>query len=160
MPEILADPQRVAQVLGNLLGNALRHTPAGGSVTLRANATPAAEGGHDLVVSVADTGSGIASADLPHIFDRFYRADRSRSRSLGGAGLGLAIARRIVEAHGGRVGAWSRPGEGTIITFTLPLTAPVPRPTTRTTRRLELPAPPPAPPLPPTPAARQPAARR
>jgi signal transduction histidine kinase len=161
LPEMLADPQRVAQVLGNLLGNALRHTPAGGSVTLRANAAPGAAGGHDLVVSVADTGSGIAPADLPHIFDRFYRADRARSRSLGGAGLGLAIARRIVEAHGGRVGAWSRPGEGTIITFTLPLTAAGPRPRTRTTRRLELAAPPPAPPLPPAPAeARQPAARR
>jgi signal transduction histidine kinase len=79
-----------------------------------------------LVIAVADTGAGIDPADLPHIFDRFWRADRARTRSSGGAGLGLAIARRIVEAHGGQIGAHSRPGHGTTLTFTLPLTPLVP----------------------------------
>lgn len=116
LPELCADPQRIAQVLGNLLGNALRHTPAGGSVTLRA--AQAAEG---VLFEVADSGPGIPPADLPHIFDRFYRADRARSRSSGGAGLGLAIARRIVEAHGGRIWAESEPGRGTTVRFSLPV---------------------------------------
>ncbi len=115
LPELCVDAQRIAQVLGNLAANALRHTPAGGSVTLRA---AAADGG--VTFEVRDTGSGIAAEDLPHIFDRFYRADRARTRSSGGAGLGLAIARRLVEAHGGAIWAASEPGRGTRIAFTLP----------------------------------------
>ncbi|GAB4445770.1 MAG: ATP-binding protein [Chloroflexi bacterium OHK40] len=116
LPELHADPQRIAQVLGNLVSNALRHTPAGGSVRLSATA-----GAGEVLFAVCDTGSGIAADDLPYIFDRFYRADRSRTRSSGGAGLGLAIARRIVEAHRGRIWAESEPGQGTTVSFALPL---------------------------------------
>jgi two-component system OmpR family sensor kinase/two-component system sensor histidine kinase BaeS len=126
LPEVAADPQRIAQVLSNLVGNAVRHTPAGGQVTLHAWAAHPPGLVPALVIAVADTGSGIAPADLPHIFDRFWRADRARTRSSGGAGLGLAIARRIVEAHGGQIGAQSQPGHGTTVTFTLPLTPFVP----------------------------------
>lgn len=120
LPEIQADPQRIAQVLGNLVSNALRHTPPGGTVTLT-GWVEQVSGAPALLVAVADTGQGIAPADLPHIFDRFWREDRSRARSSGGAGLGLAIARRIVEAHGGRIWAASAPAHGTTVTFTLPL---------------------------------------
>ncbi len=115
VPELTADPQRIAQVLGNLLSNALRHTPPGGVVTLAARAGPS-----EALFEVRDTGAGIAPEDLPRIFDRFYRADPSRTRSSGGAGLGLAIARRIVEAHGGRIWAESTPGQGATVRFTLP----------------------------------------
>lgn len=133
LPELTADPQRIAQVLGNLVGNALRHTPAGGEVVVSVTTedgqpTAAAVGGGaiagrppSVVFSVRDTGAGIAAEDLPHIFDRFYRADRSRTRSSGGAGLGLAIARRIVEAHDGRIWATSEVGVGTCVSFSLPL---------------------------------------
>lgn len=123
LPPVRADGQRIAQVLTNLLGNALRYTPEGGRVELELRAEPPA-----VLVTVKDTGSGIAAEDLPHVFDRFYRADKSRSRdprsrggSGGGSGLGLAIARSIVEAHGGRIWAESEIGEGTTITFTLPI---------------------------------------
>lgn len=115
VPELNADPQRIAQVLGNLVSNALRHTPPGGVVTLAVRAGPS-----EALFEVRDTGTGIAPEDLPRIFDRFYRADPSRARASGGAGLGLAIARRIVEAHGGRIWAESTPGQGTTVRFTLP----------------------------------------
>ncbi|MFQ3663192.1 MAG: ATP-binding protein, partial [Chloroflexaceae bacterium] len=84
-------------------------------VTLAVRAHPS-----EVLFEVRDTGTGIAPEDLPRIFDRFYRADRSRTRSSGGAGLGLAIARRIVEAHGGRIWAESMPGQGATVRFTLP----------------------------------------
>jgi len=116
LPELSADPQRIAQVLGNLVANALRHTPPGGTVSIGATHDGAA-----VTFAVCDSGSGIDPADLPYIFDRFYRADRSRTRGSGGAGLGLAIARRIVEAHSGRIWAVSAPGQGTTVSFTLPL---------------------------------------
>ncbi|MDQ6693946.1 MAG: ATP-binding protein [Chloroflexota bacterium] len=117
LPDLHADPQRLQQVLGNLLSNALRHTPVGGAITLRAVREPGAN--HLVTISVQDTGSGIAPADLTHIFERFWKADRARSRS-GGAGLGLAIARRIVEAHGGRIwAAGEPPGQGATVGFTL-----------------------------------------
>jgi two-component system OmpR family sensor kinase/two-component system sensor histidine kinase BaeS len=122
LPDLVADPQRIAQVLGNLLSNALRHTPAGGTVALRAGLAGPPGGPAFLVLEVADTGTGIAPADLPRIFDRFWRADRARTRGSGGAGLGLVIARRIVEAHGGQIWAASAPGQGTAIRFSLPLT--------------------------------------
>lgn len=93
---IEADGQRLNQVLLNLLDNALRHTPASGSVVVSLHADD-----DHVYVTVADNGAGIPAADLPHVFDRFYRGDRSRTRSTGGSGLGLAIARQIVEAHGG-----------------------------------------------------------
>lgn len=119
LPPVQADPDRVAQVLRNLLVNALRHTPPGGSVTLTAAVTDRA-----LEISVADTGEGIAAEDLPHVFERFWRADPSRardSRLAGGTGLGLSIAQSLVEAQGGRIWAESMPGEGTVFRFTLPL---------------------------------------
>ncbi|NJN16364.1 MAG: HAMP domain-containing protein [Oscillochloris sp.] len=105
LPEISADPQRLAQVLGNLVSNALRHTAAGGTVMLQAESNP-----HGVTLHVCDNGAGIRAEDLPYIFERFYRADKARTRSSGGAGLGLAIARRIIEAHGGTISAASTPG--------------------------------------------------
>jgi len=103
-PTLRADPQRLGQVLTNLLSNALRHTPAGGEIDVMVEPQ---EGG--ILFAVQDSGPGIAAADLPHLFDRFYRGDRSRSRATGGSGLGLTIARQLVEAHGGRIWAESPP---------------------------------------------------
>ena len=132
LPLVLADPDRTRQVVHNLLSNALRYTPSGGSIHVSAasDGQMAAKGvysaGRDGVrVSVADSGVGIAAADLPHVFDRFWRADRSRSREQGGSGLGLAIARHLVEAQGGRIGVASEPGQGSLFWFTLPTTATV-----------------------------------
>jgi signal transduction histidine kinase len=119
LPSVPADPARLAQILRNLLANALTHTPRGGRVTLRAEAEGAA-----VRFEVRDTGEGIAAEDLPHIFDRFYRADPSRSRSTGGAGIGLAIVRHLVEAHGGTIAVSSEPGRGTAVAFTIPVAAP------------------------------------
>lgn len=110
-----ADPVRMRQALGNLVSNALRHTPPDGTVTLSAR-----RDGDDVVLEVADTGSGIAPADLPHVFDRFWRAEKSRSRRTGGSGLGLPIVRHLVAAHGGTVEAASEPGEGSVFTVRLP----------------------------------------
>jgi two-component system sensor histidine kinase BaeS len=118
LPEDLlvdVDPQRIGQVLRNLLDNALTYTPPGGEVGV------AAHGDDQWVeVSVRDTGSGIAAKDLPYVFERFYRADKSRSRATGGTGLGLAIARQLVEAHGGRIWVESTEREGSTFTFALP----------------------------------------
>ncbi|HET9496241.1 MAG TPA: ATP-binding protein [Chloroflexia bacterium] len=119
MPDVYADPQRIAQVLGNLLSNAIRHTPAGGYVTVGAQAE-GRPGDAAACLYVSDTGAGIPPDQLPHIFNRFWKADRSRARSGGGAGLGLAIAHRIVEAHGGLIWARSEPGAGTTVAFSLP----------------------------------------
>jgi signal transduction histidine kinase len=116
---VLAAPQKIERVLYNLVSNALRHTPPGGSVIIRVTAgQPGAQA--QLVFEVADTGEGIAPGDLAHVFERFYRGEKSRSRATGGAGLGLAIARGIVEAHGGQIWADSAPGSGTRLRFTLP----------------------------------------
>lgn len=120
LPEVEADPQRIAQVLGNLVANSLRHTPGGGSVVLRAW-VGAKDGKAVVWMSVRDTGSGIAAEDLPHIFDRFYRGDHARTRAGGGAGLGLAIAKRMIEAHGGAMWAESAVGQGTVVGFWLPV---------------------------------------
>ena len=121
LPQVTADWRRVAQVLGNLLTNALRHTPEGGCVTLSAAVVPPlGEGWGGVEVTVADTGSGIPPEDLPYIFERFWRGERSRSRAGGGTGLGLAIARQLVELHGGTIRVESRPGEGSRFRFTLP----------------------------------------
>ncbi len=119
LPEELlvdVDPQRIGQVLRNLLENALTHTPPGGEIAVTAHTE-----GQWVEVSVRDTGSGIAARDLPYVFERFYRADKSRSRATGGAGLGLAIAKQLVEAHGGRIEVESEVGRGTQFTFTLPM---------------------------------------
>jgi len=159
LAQVEADPQRMAQVLANLVANALRYTSSGGEIRLSANADdrPATELAGDketerraeltnmtplvspssrqlvakppidgrrpsVVFRISDTGQGIAPEDLPHIFDRFYRADRARARGSGGAGLGLAIARQIVVAHGGTIWAESEPGQGTTISVALPAT--------------------------------------
>ena len=116
LPRVHADPERIGQVLRNLLSNAVTHTPDGGAVTVSAEA-----GAVSVRVSVRDTGEGIAAKDLPYIFERFYRADKSRSRATGGAGLGLAIARYLVEAHGGQIAVESQLGAGSTFSFTLPL---------------------------------------
>jgi len=110
---VLMDTQRVGRVLNNLISNALRHTPAGGLVTVRA-----ARKHEKITVEVIDTGEGIAPQDLPYIFERFYRGEKSRSRATGGSGLGLAIAKGIVEAHGGMIGVESLQGK-TRFHFTL-----------------------------------------
>lgn len=115
-PGAVLDRTRVAQVVGNLLENAIFHTPEGGSVGVTARID-----GPGVVVTVADSGPGIPVEDLPRVFDRFYRVDPSRSRSTGGAGLGLTIARQLVEAHGGRIWVESLPGEGARFSFELPL---------------------------------------
>jgi two-component system sensor histidine kinase BaeS len=123
LPRVVADWRRIAQVLGNLLTNALRHTPQGGCVTLSAVVIPppGGEAGRGVVgVTVADTGTGVPPEDLPYIFERFWRGDRSRSRAGGGIGLGLAIARQLVEMHGGTIRVESKPGEGSRFRFTLP----------------------------------------
>lgn len=109
------NPHRIQRVLNNLVRNAIRHTPAHGTVAITAR--PAPGGVH---VDVADTGEGIAPEDLPRVFDWFYRGEKSRSRAYGGAGLGLAIARSIVEAHGGRIWAESAVGRGSMFSFILP----------------------------------------
>jgi two-component system OmpR family sensor kinase/two-component system sensor histidine kinase BaeS len=112
---VVGDADRLTQVLANLLSNALRHSPAGGRVTV----TVSRENGQARV-QVADTGPGIAAEDLPHIFERFYRGEKSRSRRGGGAGLGLAIASQLIVAHGGQITAASQPGAGSTFTVTLP----------------------------------------
>jgi two-component system, OmpR family, sensor histidine kinase BaeS len=99
------DPDGLAQVLGNLLQNATRYTPSGGTVSIRAERRTG-----DILVAISNTGEGIPPADLPHVFERFYRVDKSRDRVHGGAGIGLAIVRQLVEAAGGRVGVESRRG--------------------------------------------------
>lgn len=115
LPEFLADEDRLRQVLINLIGNALQYTPAGGQVTVTARRY-----GDEVQVSVKDTGIGIATEDLPHLFDRFYRADRSRSRVSGGSGIGLTIAKHLIEAHGGTIWVESEgDGKGSIFTFTI-----------------------------------------
>jgi signal transduction histidine kinase len=113
LPPLMADPDRLAQVLGNLMRNALRHTPAGGRVTLVARPHP-----DGLAVIVADTGEGIPPDVLPRVFERTVRADAARGD--GGSGLGLAIVRSLVEAHGGTASVASPPGDGTTVTLLLP----------------------------------------
>ncbi|MFG2042970.1 sensor histidine kinase [Dactylosporangium sp. NPDC048998] len=117
LPALDVDPERLGQVLGNLLDNALRHTPPGGTVTVTADRHDG-----DVRIRVTDTGDGIAAEHLPHLFERFYRADTARDRDHGGSGIGLAIVRAIVTAHGGRVTADSDgPGRGATFTVELPV---------------------------------------
>jgi signal transduction histidine kinase len=116
LPAVDADPERVHQVLFNLLDNAVRFTPSGGAVTVSAHRQNGS-----VEVQVADTGVGIPQEHLPRLFERFYRADPARSREDGGTGIGLAIARSVVEAHGGHISAVSEPGKGSVFTFDLPV---------------------------------------
>ena len=113
---VMADPDRIEQVVRNLLNNAYHYTSEGGRVTVRL--VPEGSG---ITASVTDTGVGIPPENLPHIFDRFYRVDRSRARTTGGSGLGLAIVKQLVEAQGGRVSATSQVGKGSTFSFYLPL---------------------------------------
>lgn len=114
-PPVLADPERVEQILVNLIGNALRYTRAG-SVTVQVR-----QQADRVWIAVIDTGQGISREDLPHVFERFWRADRSRNRNSGGTGIGLAICRRLVELQGGKIEATSELGEGSIFRFSLPI---------------------------------------
>jgi histidine kinase len=117
LPAVRVDEDRMVQVLLNLVGNALQYTPAGGRVSVRARRE------RDAVhIAVEDTGSGIPAHDLPHLFERFYRVEKSRSRVGGGSGIGLTIAKHLVEAHGGQIEAASDgPGQGSSFRFTLPM---------------------------------------
>ncbi len=118
MPLVKADSERVAQVLRVLLSNALRHTPANGTITSAAVVLA-----DQIEVSVRDTGEGIVSSELPFVFDRFWRGDRSRARETGGSGLGLAIAKQLIEAQGGSIGVESTIGQGSRFWFKLPIAA-------------------------------------
>ncbi|HEX2729780.1 MAG TPA: ATP-binding protein [Rubrobacteraceae bacterium] len=116
VPPVRADDDRLIQVLTNLLGNALRYTPAGGRVTVEVE-----DRGDEDLFRVKDTGTGIAAEHLPHVFERFYRVEKSRSREGGGSGVGLAISRALVEAMGGRIRAESEGlGKGATFEFVLP----------------------------------------
>jgi two-component system, OmpR family, sensor histidine kinase BaeS len=116
LPRLWGDAQRLAQVVSNLLDNALRHTSAHGHVDVHADIE-----GPNLVLRVTDTGEGITAEHLPHVFERFYRAETARTRDRGGSGLGLAIAKALVEAHGGHISAHSDgPEAGTTFTIALP----------------------------------------
>lgn len=112
---VFMDTQAIGRVFNNLISNALRHTPAQGRVSVWVRRT-----GSGVEVTVSDTGEGIRAQDIPHIFERFYRGEKSRNRGTGGAGLGLAIARGILHAHGGDIRVESEPGKGTQFTFHLP----------------------------------------
>lgn len=117
LPRIQADEDRLGQVLLNLVGNALQYTPSGGRVLVRARVE-----GNRVQVAVIDAGIGIAAEHLPHLFDRFYRPDASRSRAGGGTGIGLTIARRLIEAHGGEIVAMSEGlGKGSTFMVSLPV---------------------------------------
>lgn len=129
LPPVLADEDRLSQVLLNLIGNALQYTPSGGTVTITAadkQAAPSLPIGETvpdshLVCTITDTGPGLSPEDLPHIFSRFYRVDKSRSRVGGGSGIGLTIARHLIEAQEGYIWASSRgPGQGSTFGFSLP----------------------------------------
>ena len=116
LPDVNADSYRIVQVFGNLMENALRYAPSGGRIKLSARSVS-----DGIEFRVRDSGPGIPEADLPHIFDRFYRGDKSRSRQDGGSGLGLAISKSIIQAHGGQIWAESALNEGTTIVFVLPM---------------------------------------
>jgi signal transduction histidine kinase len=118
IPPLDADAERVHQVLYNLVDNAVRYSPPGGEVTIAAERRNGS-----VLISVADTGPGIEAEHLPRLFERFYRADASRSRDDGGTGIGLAIARSVVEAHGGHIHAESVPGRGSVFSFDIPAAA-------------------------------------
>ncbi|MEK7278503.1 MAG: ATP-binding protein [Chloroflexota bacterium] len=122
LPMLTIDPERIAQVLGNLISNALRHTPEGGRVVVRllgGSNHLTTQQPNPLVFQVSDSGSGIPADSLPHVFERFHRADKSRARAEGGTGLGLAIAKQLVELHGGKIWVTSEEGRGTEVSFTL-----------------------------------------
>ena len=116
LPPVKIDSHRISQVLRNLLDNAVAHTAKGGAITVTAW-----QQDNWVKVSVTDTGEGISPEEIPNIFERFYRVDKSRARATGGSGLGLTIAKRLVEAHGGKLEVLSEPGKGSRFSFTLPV---------------------------------------
>lgn len=117
LPDVMADRDRLGQVFTNLIGNALQYTPSGGEVQVAARQV-----GHRIQIQVLDNGIGISGDDLPHVFTRFYRVDKSRSRAGGGSGIGLTIAKHLVESQGGRIWVSSAgPGQGSVFTVELPL---------------------------------------
>jgi signal transduction histidine kinase len=117
LPNVMADPARITQVLVNILGNALQYTPEGGEGWVSAR-----QQGDEVQFVVRDSGRGIPDEDLPRIFERFYRVDKSRTRASGGSGIGLTISKHIIEAHGGRIWASSHGhGQGSAFGFTLPV---------------------------------------
>jgi len=116
LPPVNIDPRRIGEVLRNLLENAVAHTAKKGVITMTAE-----QRDNWVEVSIADTGEGIPAEDLPNIFERFYRVDKSRTRATGGSGMGLTIAKRLVEAHGGKIEARSEPGKGSRFSFTVPV---------------------------------------
>ena len=118
LPAVNADPTRTEQILVNLLSNALQYTDTG-QITVRAW-----HQGHQVWIAVQDTGIGIAATDLPHVFERIWRADRSRNRRSGGTGIGLAICKRLVELQGGEISVSSQPDCGSIFEFWLPKATP------------------------------------
>jgi len=123
LPLVLVDSDRISQVLYNLIANAFQYTAEGDSIKVSARIDRSIAGGADnpvVLVSVEDTGEGISGDDLPYVFDHLYRVDKSRARSSGGSGIGLAIVKHLIEAHGGRVWAKSEPGVGSTFFFTLP----------------------------------------
>jgi signal transduction histidine kinase len=116
LPRVNIDTHRINQVLLNLIDNAITHTPKGGIITITARNLD-----KWLEIAVDDTGEGIPAEDLPNVFERFYRVDKSRARATGGAGLGLAIAKSLVEVHGGKIEVQSEEGKGSRFSFTLPV---------------------------------------
>ncbi|MCK4697841.1 MAG: GHKL domain-containing protein, partial [Dehalococcoidia bacterium] len=116
LPQVDIDSHRISQVLRNLLENAVVHTNKGDRITVSAG-----QQGSWVEVAVTDTGEGIPAEDLPNVFERLYRVDKSRARATGGSGLGLTIAKRLVEAHGGKIKVQSEPGKGSRFAFTIPI---------------------------------------
>jgi PAS domain S-box-containing protein len=114
-PIVIGDEARLTQVLSNLLSNAIKYSPAGGRIKVRGSFGP-----DQVTLSVSDEGAGIADADLPHVFERFYRADSDLTKRVKGTGLGLYLAKAVVEAHDGQIRVESSPGHGTTFSFTLP----------------------------------------
>ncbi|NMC35267.1 MAG: cell wall metabolism sensor histidine kinase WalK, partial [Veillonellaceae bacterium] len=122
LPAVLGDEDRLIQVLVNIVGNALKYTPEGGSVEVSGFTSPSAGQNRTVTLAVKDTGMGIPAEHLPNIFTRFYRVDKSRARASGGSGIGLTIAKSIIEAHGGRIWVESDgEGKGSTFLFTLPV---------------------------------------
>jgi signal transduction histidine kinase len=124
LPAVNIDSHRIIQVLRNLLENAVTHTAKDGAITVAAK-----QRGGWVEVSVTDNGEGIPAKDLPNIFERLYRVDKSRARATGGSGLGLTIAKRLVEAHGGKIKAQSKLGKGSRFSFTIPVSKEPPQTT-------------------------------
>jgi two-component system sensor histidine kinase VicK len=116
MPEIYGDKSRIEQVIMNVISNSIKYTPEGGSIAVTGECKDG-----EVYIGVRDNGVGIPEADIPRIFDRFYRVDKARSRETGGTGLGLSIAQEIVARHNGRIDVQSQVGEGTAVTIILPV---------------------------------------